>query len=67
MRPLKLALHVYLPASEAASGLNVSLLSLPVVITGNVIPGKIRFPFGSNQVIVGVSVDPFTLTEHVRL
>ena len=31
------ALHVYVPASEAASGLNVSVLMLPVVTTLDVI------------------------------
>ena len=31
------ALHVYVPASEADSGLNVSVLMLPVVTTPDVI------------------------------
>ena len=43
------AVHVYVPAWEAASGLNVSVLMLPVVTT----PDVIMLVIGSSQVIVG--------------
>ena len=54
------ALHVYVPASEALSGLNVSAIAI--------LPGiPIWLFIGSSQIMVGVSVDPVTITEHTRL
>ena len=44
------ALHVYVPASEADSGLNVSVLMLPVVTTPDVI---MLFIGPISQVMVG--------------
>ena len=44
------ALHVYAPASEATSGLNVSVLMLPVVTTPDVI---MLFIGPISQVMVG--------------
>ena len=43
------ALHMYVPASEAASGLNVSVLMLPIITT----PDVIMLSIGSIQVIFG--------------
>ena len=61
------ALHVYVPASLAASGLNVSVLVLPTVET--ISDGTISF-IGSNQVISIVDwfdKESVILAEHSRL
>ncbi len=60
-------LHVYVPASLAASGLNVSVLVLPMVDT---ISDRTASSTGSNQVMSMVDwfdKESVTLTEHFRV
>jgi hypothetical protein len=60
-------LHVYVPASLAASGLNVSVLVLPMVDT---ISDRTASSIGSNQVMSIVDwfdKESVVLTEHFRL
>ena len=66
IRPAQKALQLHhMCRFKHQSGLNVSVLMLPAIVT---IPERtVLFIGSSHNVIAGISVDPVTLAEHSRL